>query len=45
MVLYDFPVFLQAGKYTGVVNPGLAMGRSQLMNDDVKYFLYKGKLK
>ena len=44
-VLYDFPVFLQAGKYTGVVNPGNAMGRAALMNDNVKYFLYKGELK
>jgi len=41
-VLYDYPVFLQAGKYTGVVNPGNAMSRTALMTDGVTYYLYKG---
>ena len=41
-VLYDYPVFLQAGKYTGGVNPGNAMSRTALMTDGVTYYLYKG---
>lgn len=41
-VLDGFPVFLQAGSYTGVVNPGMAMGRNSFTNDEVIYYVYKG---
>ena len=41
-VLDGFPVFLQSGSYTGVVNPGMAMGRNAFNNDEVKYYVYKG---
>jgi hypothetical protein len=40
-VLRQYPVFVQAGSYTGVVNPGNAMGRSAFTNNKVNYFLYK----
>lgn len=42
IVLDGFPVFLQAGSYTGVVNPGMAMGRNGFTNDEVIYYVYKG---
>ena len=42
IVLDGFPVFLQSGSYTGVVNPGHAMGRNALSNDEVIYYVYKG---
>lgn len=42
IVLDGFPVFLQVGSYTGVVNPGMAMGRNGFTNDEVIYYVYKG---
>jgi hypothetical protein len=42
-VLRDYPVFIQAGSYTGVVNPGNAQGRTNLDNNLIHYFLYKPK--
>ena len=42
IVLDGFPVFLQSGSYTGVVNPEHAMGRNALSNDEVIYYVYKG---
>jgi hypothetical protein len=40
-VLRNYPVFVQAGAYTGVVTPGYAQGRSNLNANKVLYFLYK----
>jgi hypothetical protein len=40
-VLRNYPVFVQAGAYTGVVTPGYAQGRSNLNENKVLYFLYK----
>lgn len=40
-VLRNYPVFVQAGSYTGVVTPGYAQGRSNLNTNKVLYFLYK----
>jgi hypothetical protein len=42
-VLRDYPVFIQAGSYTGVVNPGNAQGRTNLDGNLIHYFLYKPK--
>jgi hypothetical protein len=43
-VLWQYPVFVQAGSYTGVVNPGNAMGRQAFLNNKVNYFLYKPRI-
>jgi RHS repeat-associated protein len=40
-VLWQYPVFVQAGSYTGVVNPGNAMGRGPFRVNTVNYFIYK----
>jgi len=41
-VLWQYPVFVQAGSYTGVVNPGNAMGTNALRSlNKVNYFIYK----
>ena len=40
-VLRNYPVFVQAGSYTGVVTPRYAQGRSNLNANKVLYFLYK----
>ena len=42
-ILRQYPVFVQAGDYTGVVNPGNAMGRSAFNNNKVHYFIYAPK--
>ena len=43
--LVNFPVFVQAGSYTGVVPPGFAMSRPAIDANKVLYFLYKGEVK
>jgi hypothetical protein len=40
-VLVNYPVFVQAGAYTGVVTPGYAQGRDNLTRNKVLYFLYE----
>ena len=39
-VLRQYPVFVQAGAYTGIVNPGNAMTRSDFNSNRGRYFLY-----
>ena len=39
-ILYDYPVFVQSGLYTGVVQPGYAQGRDNLIRNSVHYFIY-----
>lgn len=39
-ILYDYPVFLQAGSYTGVVNPGNAFSRKMFDMEQVYFYLY-----
>ena len=40
-VLKQYPVFVQAGAYTGIINPGNAMSRYALNRNEVSYFIYK----
>jgi hypothetical protein len=45
-LLYDFPVFVQAGSYTGIVNPGNGFSRKLFTADaqgnfKVHFYLYK----
>jgi hypothetical protein len=42
---YGYPVFVQAGSYTGIVNPGHAMTRGDFDNDRVNYYMYNRKVK
>ena len=40
-VLWDYPVFLQAGNSTGIVPPGSAFSRLLFNNDKVDYYVVK----
>lgn len=40
-VLWDYPVFLQAGNSTGIVPPGSAFSRSLFNDDKVDYYVIK----
>ena len=40
-VLWDYPVFLQAGNNTGIVPPGSAFSRPLFNNDKVDYYVVK----
>ena len=37
----DYPVFLQAGTYTGTVPPGWAFNRTMFNNGQVQFYVYK----